>query len=163
AEALEIDRPRSLQGMLAELAQQKRLSGAIPFVAQLVSALSLPPRRLTVPELPLGGYSDVSTRGQPEHLLPSQFALDDLEFVRRGPPAPAGVPAIRAGRGRARPGPAERAARRVAAGRVPLPGGPRPPPGTGAAAGRSAGALDRRRRAGGVPVPLRRGARHGRA
>src|SRR5439155_247562 len=56
---------------------------AILFVAQLVSALALPPRRLVRPELPLGGYADVATRGQPEHLLPSQFALDDLEFIRR--------------------------------------------------------------------------------
>src|SRR5262249_39099308 len=83
AEAIDIERPRSLQGVLAELAQQKRLSGAIPFVAQLVSALSLPPRRLDQHELPMGGYSDVTTRGQPEQILPTQFALDDLEFVRR--------------------------------------------------------------------------------
>ncbi len=83
AEALEIERPRTLQGVLAELAQEERLAGAIPFVAQMVSALSLPPRRLSPPELPLGGYSDVGTHGQPEQILPSQFALDDLEFVRR--------------------------------------------------------------------------------
>ncbi len=83
AEAVEIERPKTLQGILSQLAREDRLAGAIPFVAQMVSALSLPPRRMGVPELPLGGYSDVSTRGQPEHILPSQFALDDLEFVRR--------------------------------------------------------------------------------
>ncbi|HEY1189906.1 MAG TPA: hypothetical protein VGE74_19810, partial [Gemmata sp.] len=33
--------------------------------------------------LPLGGYCDVTTRGGPERLLPSQFALDPDEFVRR--------------------------------------------------------------------------------
>ena len=83
AQAVLLDKPRSLQGVLADLAQRQRLSGAVPFVEQLVSALTLPPRRLERPELPLGGYSDVSTRGQVEQLLPSQFAFDDLEFVRR--------------------------------------------------------------------------------
>jgi hypothetical protein len=75
--------PRSLAGILSQLAQNPRLSGAVPFVAQLVSALALPPRRMARPELPLGGYADVTTRGQPEHLLPSQFGLEDLEFIRR--------------------------------------------------------------------------------
>jgi MoxR-vWA-beta-propeller ternary system domain bpX1 len=83
AEVLDVERPRSLKGVLGQLVQHERLSGAIPFVAQLVSALALPPRRMGPPELPLGGYSDVTNRGQPEHILPSQFALDDLEFVRR--------------------------------------------------------------------------------
>jgi hypothetical protein len=83
AEAIDVERPRTLQGVLAELARQERLSGAVPFVAQLVSALALPLRRLDQHELPLGGYSDVTTRGQPEQILPAQFALDDLEFVRR--------------------------------------------------------------------------------
>jgi hypothetical protein len=83
AEAVMVEKPRSLQGVLAELATQARLSGAIPYVAQLVSALTLPPRRLAQHELPLGGYADVTTRGQPEHILPSQYALDDLEFLRR--------------------------------------------------------------------------------
>ena len=82
-EELEATKPRTLAGVLAALTQRQRLAGAMPFVAQLVSALTLPPRRLARNELPLGGYADVTTRGQPEHLLPSQFALDDLEFVRR--------------------------------------------------------------------------------
>jgi hypothetical protein len=77
------ERPPSLEGVLAEVAQRDRLSGAVPFVAQLVSALTLPPRRLTPPELPLGGYADVATRGHLEQVLPSQLAYDDLEFVRR--------------------------------------------------------------------------------
>ena len=42
-------------------------------------------RRGAVPHtrLPQGGYSDVTTRGEPERLLPAQFALDRDEFVRR--------------------------------------------------------------------------------
>jgi hypothetical protein len=52
-------------------------------VAQLDGALALPPRRLADSELPLGGYSDVATRGLPEQILPGQFALDPDEFLRR--------------------------------------------------------------------------------
>lgn len=83
AQAVLLDEPHSLHGVLADLAQRQRLSGAVPFVEQLVSALTLPPRRLEQSELPMGGYSDVATHGQVEQLLPSQLVFDDLEFVRR--------------------------------------------------------------------------------
>src|SRR5208283_723287 len=83
AQALDTVRPRTLGSVLAELSRRRRLAGAVPLVSQMVSALAVPPRKLTPPNLPLGGYADVTTRGQPEQLLPSQFALDDLEFVRR--------------------------------------------------------------------------------
>src|SRR5262249_46761301 len=46
ARAVTVDRPRTLAGVLADLARRQRLTGALPFVDQLVSALSLPPRRL---------------------------------------------------------------------------------------------------------------------
>ncbi len=76
-------RPASLGEVLAELARHERLAGAVPLVDRLVGALSLPPRRLADRQLPLGGYADVGTRGQPEQILPAQFALDELEFLRR--------------------------------------------------------------------------------
>jgi hypothetical protein len=78
--------PRSLVEVMSGLLQRPRLSGAAPFVGQLVSALALPPRRLESQELPVGGYTDVTTRGRHDELgdlLPSQFVLDDLEFIRR--------------------------------------------------------------------------------
>jgi hypothetical protein len=83
ANELEALKPRSLAGVLAALTERQRLAGAVPFITQCVSALALPPRRLRPNELPIGGYADVTTRGQPEHLLLSQFAVDNLEFVRR--------------------------------------------------------------------------------
>jgi hypothetical protein len=67
----------------AALKDRARLRAAVPLVRRFVSALSLPPRRHTPPRLPIGGYADVTTRGDPERLLPSQFALDPDEFVRR--------------------------------------------------------------------------------
>jgi hypothetical protein len=83
AEAIPPPKPRTLGEILDELAERERLGGALPYVAQMVSALSLPPRRRDHSELPIGGYADVTTRGHPETLLPSQFAVEDLEFVRR--------------------------------------------------------------------------------
>jgi hypothetical protein len=83
AKEIPLATPKSLGQVVEELLERRRLAGAVPFVAQLVSALALPPRRLAHQELPLGGYADVHTHGHVEHILPSQFALDDIEFVRR--------------------------------------------------------------------------------
>jgi hypothetical protein len=77
-------KPPAYQGTLDDLLRQRpRLVGALPLVGTMVSALTMPPRRRTPPELPLGGYADVTNRGDPERLLPSQFALDADDFVRR--------------------------------------------------------------------------------
>lgn len=76
-------RPPNLAGVFAGLAGRPRLAGAMPFVAQLVAALSLPARRWHERALPMGGYADITTRGRPEHLLPTQFGLEPDEFVRR--------------------------------------------------------------------------------
>jgi hypothetical protein len=76
-------RPRSLTSALAALARRPRIAGAVSLVPHLRGALTLPPRRLAHQELAVGGYADVATRGHPEHLLPQQFALDSMEFLRR--------------------------------------------------------------------------------
>ncbi|WP_435009494.1 hypothetical protein P12x_000748 [Tundrisphaera lichenicola] len=83
ATTIEALRPPSLEGVLATLAGRERLANAVPMVAQLVGALTLPPRRLAHRALPTGGYADIGTRGRPEQILPSQFAIDDIEFLRR--------------------------------------------------------------------------------
>ena len=69
--------------VLAGLKERPRLAGAVPLVESLAGALTLPPRRLNRAELPAGGYADIATRGQPEQILPAQFVLDDIEFLRR--------------------------------------------------------------------------------
>lgn len=83
ARAAEASKPRSLATLLDALDGRARLAGASRLVPLLDGALSLPPRRLAPAELPTGGYADVATRGHPEQILPAQFALDDLEFLRR--------------------------------------------------------------------------------
>jgi hypothetical protein len=76
-------RPRTLTGVLAALLLRPRLAGAETHVTRLIGALTLPPRRLAPQELPVGGYADMTTRGEVEHLLPTQHALDELDFLRR--------------------------------------------------------------------------------
>jgi hypothetical protein len=83
AEAAAAARPRTLIERLETLGERPRLAVAAGLVAHLDGALVLPSRRLAPAALPVGGYSDVTTRGQPEQILPAQFALDDLEFLRR--------------------------------------------------------------------------------
>jgi hypothetical protein len=80
--AADLPRP-TLAGALAILLDRPRLAGARRLVGQLVSAPALPPRRLARPELPVGGYADVATRGQLGQIVPSQFALDEEDFFRR--------------------------------------------------------------------------------
>jgi hypothetical protein len=83
AEAAEAAQPRTLIERLEALGERPRLAVSTGLMAHLDGALVLPSRRLAPAALPVGGYSDVTTRGQPEQILPAQFALDDLEFLRR--------------------------------------------------------------------------------
>ena len=76
-------RPRSLAETLAELERSPRLAGVGRLVSRLEGAISLPPRRLAWSELQDGGYSDITTKGAPEQILPIQFALEGEEFLRR--------------------------------------------------------------------------------
>ncbi|SIO62481.1 hypothetical protein SAMN05444166_7059 [Singulisphaera sp. GP187] len=78
-----LPRPRTLSAALVALERRPRLAGTTSLAVHLAGALTLPPRRLAPATLPMGGYSDVATRGQPERILPSQLALDRDEFVRR--------------------------------------------------------------------------------
>lgn len=75
--------PRTLGGELEDALKRKRLAGVAPFVDQMISALTLPPRRVMFSELPVGGYSSVTNRGHPDQILPGEFAVDELEFLRR--------------------------------------------------------------------------------
>jgi hypothetical protein len=75
--------PRRPGNTLDELLLRKRLTGVAPFLDQLVSAITLPPRRVMRAELPVGGYSSVTNRGHPDQILPGEYAVDELEFLRR--------------------------------------------------------------------------------
>lgn len=75
--------PRTLGAKLEDALKRKRLAGVAPFVDQMISALTLPPRRVMYSELPVGGYSSVTNRGHPDQILPGEFAVEELEFLRR--------------------------------------------------------------------------------
>jgi len=75
--------PMSLSERLDTLLARPRLAAAQAFLKQLTGALTLPPRRLLHNDLPLGGYTDVTTHGNVDQILLSQFALDDWDFLRR--------------------------------------------------------------------------------
>jgi hypothetical protein len=83
AEELGRKPPTLAEFLEAAVKDRSRLGGAVPLVRHFVSALTLPPRKRIPPKLPVGGYADVTNRGDPSHLLPSQLALDPDEFVRR--------------------------------------------------------------------------------
>lgn len=80
-----LDRKPLAMGEFLDIAteQRTRLGGALPLVRHFVSALSIPPRKYAPPQLPIGGYADIASRGDPAQILPSQLALDPDEFVRR--------------------------------------------------------------------------------
>lgn len=75
--------PRTLGSMVSALLERPRLAGAQAYLGQMVGALSLPARREAPQQLPVGGYADLVTHGSVDHLLPSQHALEDIEFCRR--------------------------------------------------------------------------------
>ncbi len=75
--------PVRVRDLAAVARSRPRLAGAAALAPAVDAALTLPPRRRTADKLPQGGYADVTTRGDPGRLLPSQFALDGDEFVRR--------------------------------------------------------------------------------
>ncbi|QEL19627.1 hypothetical protein [Limnoglobus roseus] len=75
--------PLRIGKLLAMARTRPRLTGAAWLTPALDAALTFPPRRPKANAVPLGGYADVATRGHPERLLLSQFALDSDEFVRR--------------------------------------------------------------------------------
>lgn len=83
ADRIEPITERSIETILESLIRRPRLASAERWVPQLEGSLALPPRRLEPELLPIGGYTDISTRGEPERILPFQFALEPIEFLRR--------------------------------------------------------------------------------
>jgi hypothetical protein len=75
--------PKSVSRAFSEIERRPRLAGTLALASRLEAVLSIPSRRLDRRELQGGGYTDITTRGAPERILPIQFALDGEEFLRR--------------------------------------------------------------------------------
>jgi hypothetical protein len=83
ADRIEPIAERTIETIVESLIRRPRSAAAARWIPQLEGSLALPPRRLEPATLPIGGYADVSTRGEPERILPFQFALEPIEFLRR--------------------------------------------------------------------------------
>lgn len=83
ARQVEALKPRTIGGAFDALRDRPRMAAAFAQVDRLAAAVDLPSRRPSHERLPTGGYTDLSTHGPPERLLPTQFALDPDEFLRR--------------------------------------------------------------------------------
>jgi hypothetical protein len=75
--------PKSISRAYSEIERRPRLAGTLALASRLEAMLSIPSRRFDRRELQGGGYTDITTRGAPERILPIQFALDGEEFLRR--------------------------------------------------------------------------------
>ncbi|MHC4841498.1 MAG: hypothetical protein ACYTDT_11210 [Planctomycetota bacterium] len=77
------ERLESFPALVERLLRMPRLAGVSELMQQVVAAISIPPRAKRQTELPVGGYSSIVNRGNPEQILFSEFAVDEDEFLRR--------------------------------------------------------------------------------
>lgn len=72
-----------VRALLAELRTDRELAGLARMARDFMAALQLP-RRLSEPdELPIGGFADLTNRGNLDRLLLSELAHDDLTLAVR--------------------------------------------------------------------------------
>jgi hypothetical protein len=83
AAPLELAARKSVRQLLAELENDEELCGLARLARDLMAAISLPRTITDRDTLPLGGVSDIANRGQPDRLLLSEVAHDDLTLAAR--------------------------------------------------------------------------------
>lgn len=76
-------REQSFTELVERLLKSPRLAGVSDLMQQVIAAVSIPPHSQRRTELPVGGYSSIVNRGQPDQILMSEHAVDELEFLRR--------------------------------------------------------------------------------
>jgi hypothetical protein len=69
--------------LLAQLRDDPEHKGLAKVTRDVMAALYLPRALSEIDELPLGGFSDISNRGNLDRLLPSELANDDLTLAAR--------------------------------------------------------------------------------
>ena len=80
---LELAPSERVRRLLAELKNDKELSGLARLAQDLMAAVHVPRSLRQQEELPLGGVSDLSNRGPLDRLLVSELAHDDLTLAAR--------------------------------------------------------------------------------
>ena len=87
-----------VRDVVAELRADAEHAGLARLVRDFMAALQLPRRLSEQDEMPIGGFADITNRGNPDRLLLSELAHDDLTlavrialnealYLRREPPA----------------------------------------------------------------------------
>ena len=77
------DEPGTVRALIGQLMHDEELGGLARLASQLLALLTFP-RPLSQPdELPLGGVSDITNRGQLDRLLLSELAHDDETLATR--------------------------------------------------------------------------------
>jgi hypothetical protein len=80
---LDLPDPLRVRHLLARLRDDPELAGVAQIARNLLAAIHIP-RALAAPQdLPVGGVSDISSRGELDRLLVSELAHDDLTLATR--------------------------------------------------------------------------------
>ncbi len=98
AAALPLPPAVRVRALLEDLRADAAHAGLARLVRDIMAAIQLPRRLSELDEMPVGGFSDITNRGNPDRLLLSELAHDDLTlavrialnealYLRREPPA----------------------------------------------------------------------------
>ncbi|KAF0239789.1 MAG: hypothetical protein FD180_5174, partial [Planctomycetota bacterium] len=74
---------QEVRRLIADLREDRELSGLARLAADLMAAVHVPRRVSDPEELPLGGVSDIANRGPLDRLLVSELAHDELTLATR--------------------------------------------------------------------------------
>jgi hypothetical protein len=74
---------QEVRRLIADLREDRELSGVARLAADLMAAVHVPRRVSDPEELPLGGVSDIANRGPLDRLLVSELAHDELTLATR--------------------------------------------------------------------------------
>src|SRR6185436_19317174 len=80
---IELPPGERVRSLIKTLVNDEELSGLARLAQQLLAATSLPRKLSQSDELPLGGVTDISNRGDLDRLLVSELASDDLTLAVR--------------------------------------------------------------------------------
>lgn len=78
-----LDQPPTFASAFAALEQHDQYSGLAQFSRRLSGMISLPRRPADPDNLPIGGVSDVTNRGNPERLLMTELAAEPMVLLAR--------------------------------------------------------------------------------
>ncbi|MEM7312715.1 MAG: hypothetical protein AAF497_06155 [Planctomycetota bacterium] len=83
AQAIELPDSQRARALISELREDQQLSGVARIAQRLLSLVTIPRPYGQSETPPIGGYSDISNRGNPDQLLVSELANDDLVLAVR--------------------------------------------------------------------------------